>query len=83
MEQFALGRELEIQWVPQTIGEQNAALERAYSQIGHAYDHFRANCEHFVYWVVTGEIKSPQLRSYVAVALLGLAALAVHQSGKR
>jgi hypothetical protein len=71
--QFALGRHVDVLWRPRTISQQNAALARAYSQIGHPYNLFRANCEHFVWWVVTGTARSPQLRTYVTIlALMGL-----------
>jgi lecithin:retinol acyltransferase len=75
MRQFALGRAVELLWVPQTANQQSAVLDRALSQIGHPYDLFRANCEHFVHWVIKGEVKSRQLKRYVAsLALVGLGA---------
>ncbi len=64
---FAKLREIEFPWVPQTAAQQDAALGRAHSQIGHRYNIFHANCEHFVHWVVTGRAESPQLKRYLVV----------------
>jgi len=81
--QFAAGREVEFRWIPVTADQQKTALSRAYSQIGHAYELFHANCEHLVYWVVTGEAESLQLRSYVAVlGLVGLGAWLYSNKGR-
>jgi hypothetical protein len=33
-QEFALDREIEVLWIPQTFEQQDAALNRAYSQIG-------------------------------------------------
>jgi Lecithin retinol acyltransferase len=82
--QFGGEREIEFLWTPMTADQQNVALSRAYSQLGHAFDLFRANCEHFVYWVVTGEVKSPQLRGYLAaVGILGLGVVLYNQGRRR
>ena len=81
-EQFAAGRPVEVIWAPESPQQQAAALHRAYSQIGQPYNLFRANCEHFATWVVTGVPQSPQLRTYCGAALLALLPLVVCTLGR-
>jgi hypothetical protein len=74
-EEFADGRRVDYVWVPDSPEQQDAVLNRAYSQLGQPYKLFSANCEHFVSWVVTGVPDSPQLKKYIAGAgifVLGL-----------
>jgi hypothetical protein len=68
LEEFSLGRMVEVVNTPGTLAHQRAVLSRAYSQVGHPYDLLRANCEHFATWAFFGASESPQLRKYVAGA---------------
>jgi len=74
LDEFALGRVVEVVDAPCTLEHQRAILGRAYSQAGHPYNVLFANCEHFANWAFSGAPESPQLRSYIAGAgVLGLA----------
>jgi hypothetical protein len=68
LDEFALGRVVEVVDVPCTLEHQRAILGRAYSQIGHPYDPLLANCEHFATWAFYGVPESPQLKGYVVGA---------------
>ena len=74
LNEFALGRVVEVVDVPCTFEHQRAILGRAYSQIGHPYDPLLANCEHFATWAFYGVPESPQLKKCVVGAgVIGLA----------
>lgn len=59
--EFAKGEQVYILWTPQTMEQQNAALQRMHSLDGKPYNLFMANCEHVVNWAVTGKSFSEQL----------------------
>jgi len=73
LDEFAIGRVVEVMDTPCTLEHQRAILGRAYSQIGHPYDAVLANCEHFATWAFNGVPESPQLKNYVVGAcVIGL-----------
>lgn len=61
-------------------------VERARTRIGHAWNIFSNNCEHFVRWAHGVEVESPQLKAAGGVAfglaVLGFIAGTVGGSGK-
>src|SRR5690554_493914 len=64
LEEFSRGRKIRVQphkdarYSPQDI------VERARSRVGEdSYNFVFNNCEHFVYWCITGKEKSRQVRS--------------------
>lgn len=63
--EFALGRPVEVLWVPISVEQQELALYRTYSQIGRPFHLLAGNCEHFATWVVTRVPQSKQLSNYV------------------
>lgn len=71
--EFALGRSVEVLWVPISAEQQELALYRAYSQTGRPFHLLAGNCEHFATWVVTGVPQSRQLRNYVRGLSFGAA----------
>ena len=85
LEEFGLGRSVEVTDEPWTLEHQRAILGRAYSQIGHPYDVLLANCEHFARWAFYGVPESPQLRAYaLGASLLGIGLLVLRSlSGGR
>ena len=72
LEEFALGRLVEVMDTPCTLEHRRAILGRAYSQIGHPYHVLFANCEHFATWAFAEVPESPQLRKFVGAGVLGL-----------
>lgn len=61
--------------------EASAVVKRAWSQVGHLYSLFFANCEHFASWAFTGEAICTQLQDYsVGLTLAGLTLLALRSS---
>ncbi len=83
LDEFALGRVVEVVEAPCTFEHQRAILGRAYSQIGHRYDALFANCEHFANWAFFGVPDSPQLRTYaVGTSLAGVALYALIRLGE-
>lgn len=73
LEDFALGRPIEVVATPYSAEHQRAVLERACSQIGRPFSLVLANCEHFANWAFYGVPRSPQLGQYaVGLLLTGL-----------
>jgi hypothetical protein len=62
---------IEAQYPPLEI------VRRARSKIGHRWDLFLANCEHFASWARNGVAESPQLAAAAALVLFVLGAGAV------
>jgi hypothetical protein len=74
LDEFALGRVVEVVDSPCTLDHQRVILDRAYSQIGHRYDELFANCEHYATWAFYGVPESPQLKRYVVgIGVIGVA----------
>ncbi len=76
LSEFAHGETVYILWTPQTLEQQEAALQRMHLLDGKPYDLFVLNCEHVVNWAVTGKSFSEQLTFGILIAA-GLAAVAV------
>lgn len=74
MSKFSLGFPIQRKAIPSTLNTQEV-LKRARSKLGHAYDIFHWNCEHFVYYSLGLEPKSPQL-ALAAMAAISLLATA-------
>jgi hypothetical protein len=74
MSKFSLGFPVQKKDIPRTLNTEEV-LARARSKLGHAYDIFRWNCEHFVYYSLGLEPKSPQL-ALAALTVIGLIATA-------
>lgn len=71
---FSLGFPVQRKDIPCTLSTKEV-LERARSKLGHSYDMFRWNCEHFVYYSLGLEPKSPQL-ALAVLAVIGWIAAA-------
>jgi hypothetical protein len=63
------GKAVSVPWTPQTPRQAEAAVQRMQSLLGHPYMLVEANCEHPVWWAVTGKWQSEQV-SAVAEGLL-------------
>jgi len=73
--EFSEGQHVDYTWLPTTVQQQQAALNRAESQIGKPFYLLTANCEDYVNWIITGVARSPQRELFgVAGLVLGLLA---------
>jgi hypothetical protein len=68
--EFSEGQHVDYTWLPTTVQQQQAALNRAESQIGKPFNLLFANCEDYVNWTITGVARSPQRERYGAAATL-------------
>ncbi|WP_200830122.1 lecithin retinol acyltransferase family protein [Aequorivita antarctica] len=50
-----------------TFFQQQQAINRAYSKLGHRYSLLNFNCEHFANWVQFGKVESSQVNTGFAI----------------
>jgi len=74
MSKFSQGFPVRRKDIPCTLTAEEI-LERARSKLGHSYHAFRWNCEHFVYYSLGLEPRSPQL-ALAALTVISLIATA-------
>lgn len=71
LEEFSQGQKVRVENHQNAQYSRQEILERALSRIGeNGYNLVFNNCEHFVYWCITGKEKSRQVRSVAASSLV-------------